>query len=170
MNKDVKKMIFRRQLIYFFILLCLDLPYTTFAVLMSYLTHFVSAQDTRAFMLANKQLYGVASTAYFLRALILPVIRLVEPQTVLKVLNPLTRTLRSYCYGQNNNNNDTEVLDGRSFAASESSANSVQNLKKMLQLDEDDPNIVFLSSSLNNMLVCGILKGINLSLEAQGSK
>ena len=30
---------------------------------------------------------------------------------------------------------------------------------------EEDPNIAFLSSSLNNMLVCGILKGINESLK-----
>lgn len=29
---------------------------------------------------------------------------------------------------------------------------------------EEDPNIVFLSSSLNNLLVCGILKGINSAL------
>jgi len=29
---------------------------------------------------------------------------------------------------------------------------------------EDDPNIVFLSSSLNNILVCGLLKGINICL------
>jgi len=31
-------------------------------------------------------------------------------------------------------------------------------------VEVEDPNIAFLSSSLNNMLVCGILKGINLSL------
>ena len=31
-------------------------------------------------------------------------------------------------------------------------------------MPEDDPSIIFLSSSLNNMLVCGLLKGINLSL------
>ena len=30
----------------------------------------------------------------------------------------------------------------------------------------DDPNIAFLSSTLNNMLVSGILKGINVSLNA----
>lgn len=30
--------------------------------------------------------------------------------------------------------------------------------------DKEDPNIAFLSSNLNNMLVCGVLKGINLSL------
>ena len=34
----------------------------------------------------------------------------------------------------------------------------------MLQMPDDDPDIVFLSSSLNNMLVSGILKGINMSL------
>lgn len=34
----------------------------------------------------------------------------------------------------------------------------------MLQMPDDDPDIVFLSSSLNNVLVSGILKGINLSL------
>jgi hypothetical protein len=31
-------------------------------------------------------------------------------------------------------------------------------------LDDDNPNIAFLSSNLNNMLVCGVLTGINLSL------
>lgn len=33
-------------------------------------------------------------------------------------------------------------------------------------MPEDDPDIIFLSSSLNNMLVCGILKGIHLSLRS----
>jgi len=28
-----------------------------------------------------------------------------------------------------------------------------------------DPNIAFLSSSMNNMLVCGILKGLNETLD-----
>ena len=37
-------------------------------------------------------------------------------------------------------------------------------------MPEDDPDIVFLSSSLNNMLVCGILKGIHLSLASADSK
>lgn len=37
-------------------------------------------------------------------------------------------------------------------------------------MPEDDPDIVFLSSSLNNMLVCGILKGIHLSLASRPSK
>lgn len=36
--------------------------------------------------------------------------------------------------------------------------------KETVEEDLDDPNIAFLSSSLNNMLVCGILKGVNLSL------
>ena len=31
-------------------------------------------------------------------------------------------------------------------------------------MPEDDPCIIFLSSSLNNMLVCGLLKGMNLAL------
>ena len=34
----------------------------------------------------------------------------------------------------------------------------------MVSIQNDDPNIAFLSSSLNNMLVCGILKGINICL------
>lgn len=34
----------------------------------------------------------------------------------------------------------------------------------MLEMPDDDPDIVFLSSSLNNMLVSGILTGINLAL------
>lgn len=41
---------------------------------------------------------------------------------------------------------------------------SASNIKDYLKVPEDDPTIVFLSSSLNNMLVCGILKGIHLSL------
>jgi hypothetical protein len=36
--------------------------------------------------------------------------------------------------------------------------------KKNLNTIEDDPDIVFLSSSLNNLLVCGLLKGIDLCL------
>lgn len=39
-----------------------------------------------------------------------------------------------------------------------------KDIKEMLQMPDDDPDIVFLSSSLNNMLVSGTLKGINLSL------
>lgn len=35
----------------------------------------------------------------------------------------------------------------------------------MLSMPDDDPDIVFLSSSLNNLLVSGTLKGINLALE-----
>jgi hypothetical protein len=31
-------------------------------------------------------------------------------------------------------------------------------------VQSDDPNIAFLSSNLNNMLVCGILKGVNMTL------
>ena len=38
----------------------------------------------------------------------------------------------------------------------------------MLKTDyshSDDPNIIFLSSSMNNMLVCAILQGINIDLK-----
>jgi hypothetical protein len=40
---------------------------------------------------------------------------------------------------------------------------------KKLETDQDDdnPNIEFLSSNLNNMLVCGVLTGVNLSLKGQ---
>ena len=48
-------------------------------------------------------------------------------------------------------------------------SNSLTDLKKTIEsqfkLDViDDPHIIFLSSSLNNILVCSILKGINLTL------
>lgn len=39
-----------------------------------------------------------------------------------------------------------------------------RKVKTNQRIDEDDPNIAFLSSNLNNMLVCGILKGINNTL------
>lgn len=43
-----------------------------------------------------------------------------------------------------------------------------EDIKDTESEEEEDPNIAFLSSSLNNMLVCGILKGINVSLNKHG--
>ena len=69
------------------------------------------------------------------RGTVLPMLRLIEPTFVHQLKN-LGRSL--FCLKKKQPENEVE--------------------------DYDDPNIAFLSSNLNNMLVCGILKGINLSL------
>ena len=42
---------------------------------------------------------------------------------------------------------------------------SISDILRSDSAHTDDPNIVFLSSSLNNLMVCAILQGINIDLK-----
>ena len=61
---------------------------------------------------------------------------------------------------------DTQEQQGDLDNSDESLENNLKNYMK--HAVQDDPDMAFLSSSLNNLLVCGILKGINLSLTEVG--
>ena len=66
--------------------------------------------------------------------------------------------------GDDGDGNDVSKNKRTSLASITDTSVSHKSVVEMLQMADDDPDIVFLSSSLNNMLVSGILKGINLSI------
>lgn len=89
-------------------------------------------------MLSPEQWISVKGTLYFMfmsRGVLLPILRWTEPLF-------WSQLVHNYKRLTSNKTNKSFAENSQAF---------------------DDPNIVFLSSSLNNMLVCGILKGISLS-------
>ena len=83
------------------------------------------------------------------RGIILSLLRFTQPH----FLKPYVKTLT--CNRQKSKITDSQ----KSLSMSNSSKFEVDHSK-----NNDDPNIAFLSSSMNNILVCGILKGIHLSM------
>ena len=79
---------------------------------------------------------AIMTGLYIGRGIVLSLIRLSEPQFLTKLRNFF-----------NNEQAEKSV--------------SIRSADQASLIQNDDPNIAFLSSSLNNMLVCGILKGIN---------
>jgi hypothetical protein len=113
-------------------LLILETPYAIFVLIKLY--HLVIIKDTD-FMKKYETQYAIMTGLYIGRGIVLSLIRLSEPQFITKLRNFL------------------------SSAEAEKSI-SIRSADQAYLIQNDDPNIAFLSSSLNNMLVCGILKGI----------
>ena len=100
-----------------------------------------------------KDYFAYVAFAFMSRGLILSLLRLTEPAFLGQIVDFLKKKLSSCC--SKATKDDTMITE---------SSMSAGNIKDFLQMSEEDPAIVFLSSSLNNMLVCSILKGIHLSL------
>jgi hypothetical protein len=132
LNKDVKALIFRRQILYFLALLILETPYAMFVLIKLY---FLIKGDT-SFIKRYETENAIMTGLYIGRGIVLSLIRLSEPQFLTKLRNFF-----------NNEQAEKSI--------------SIRSADQASLIQNDDPNIAFLSSSLNNMLVCGILKGIN---------
>ena len=88
LSKDIKHLIFRKQITYFIILLILETPYALTIVSIKY---FISIGDY-TFTLRYKMFYSVASGLYISRGIFLPLIRLTEPHFFNKIKRLFTNS------------------------------------------------------------------------------
>lgn len=147
---------------YFLCLTILTIPYTTGFLYQFYIV-FIKGESMS--YLNNHstdfdQYQTVALYMFLLRGVVIPLIRFTEPQFFQPIVNCLRRLVLR-----------TRKLTPEQQRDLDNNADSQENsLKNYLKhFVQDDPDIAFLSSSLNNLLVCGILKGINFSLTEEGS-
>ena len=158
-NREVKNMVFRRQFIYFFVLLITELPNVLFSFFMGYISKVVPANELQKTIETYKPFQTYVQIFFLLRAIIIPLLRLFEPIK-------LGFLLKKSCCFRNTLQSSTDEKQIPKVPKTTNSDNSLttKSIKTMLEMPDDDPDIVFLSSSLNNMLVSGILTGINLAL------
>lgn len=78
-NRDVKSMIFRRQTIYFFVLLGLEIPYAAFIFFMAYLVNKYKGSALNDAMLDFSDYIAIFLCIHMSRAIILPMVRFSEP-------------------------------------------------------------------------------------------
>ena len=91
---------------------------------------------------------------FYITGIVLPIIRVMfEPYFKRAVLGWVGRVKEGVC-GYRGSRGTNKI-----------SLNSRDGVSRDIELDDDDPDIGFLSSSLNNILVCGILKGVHISLK-----
>ena len=88
LSKDIKQLIFRKQVTYFIIILILETPYALTIVSIKY---FTSIGDY-GFTLRYKTFYSMASGLYISRGIFLPLIRLTEPHFLNKIKRLFTKS------------------------------------------------------------------------------
>ena len=146
MSNDVRKSIFQKQVLYFIVLNIMEFPNTVVIYI-----RWKMIKDgiglTPPWLKAQAWFYGW----FVARGTVLSLLRLIEPS--------FRNQLKEFCM------DCISCFKCRSNKASMVTRSTIQSgTTALMEREADDPNIAFLSSSLNNMLVCGVLKGINLSL------
>ena len=75
MNKDIKVLIFRKQIVYFIVLLILEIPYAVMICSFKYFT----LRGYYTFMQRYAEFYNVATATYISRGIFLSLLTLTEP-------------------------------------------------------------------------------------------
>lgn len=102
-------MIFRRQTIYFFVLLMLEIPYAMFIFFMGYIVNkYKNAGLTQA-MINFSDYIAVFLGIHMTRALFLPLVRFMEPQTVNKIKDFLGSLRNCSCMKRNDFRNRQSI-------------------------------------------------------------
>ena len=78
-------MIFRRQTIYFFVLLMLEIPYAIFIFFMGYIVNTYKNQGLSQALINFSNYIAVFLGIHMTRALFLPLVRFLEPQTIKRI-------------------------------------------------------------------------------------
>ena len=127
MNKDIKKQIFRQQVIYCIVLLIFELSYTSLQMLSFINQYQPSLRKSKVYI----NTITVLNYGSILIGIVYPIVKLSEPQFLSRLGKQYRKCFK--CKG-------------------DMSKKKEESLEKI-----DDPNIAFLCSALNNMLVSGIL-------------
>ena len=78
-NKEVRSMVFRRQVLYFIVLVVCEMPYAVFLNYLGYVAKVVPPDQVLQKFLDLQSLFGFMVSVYMMRAIILPVFRFFEP-------------------------------------------------------------------------------------------
>lgn len=79
-------MIFRRQIIYFIILIMIEIPYSFYIVAMSQLAPNLSDPKILKIYMSLRPIFGVVAAVFLTRGLLLSLVRLAEPRFLHSVI------------------------------------------------------------------------------------
>ena len=133
LNQGKSRVLFKQQILYLFVLFVLELPFAVF-VSVAVIKADIDPSKKQTLDWQDSMYSSIIHPIYYCRGSILCIIRFLEPGFLMQVKKYLYQ-----CWTKDKLNRSKPESQNES---------------------DYDPNVLFLSSQLNNLIVCGILQGM----------